>query len=538
MKYGIGDLSPGEHLCCLYQSEDEHCAAVTMFMRRGLEQNHKVLYIVDTHTAETILDYLRATHLDVQALLERGQLIILSQDQAYTRDGLFDPQRMIALLRQETDQALAQGYDALRVTGEMTWALRGAAGSERLIEYERLLNEFLPGSRCLALCQYDRRRFSADVLLDVLRTHPIAVVGDQIYDNFYYTPPRDLLGGDPEQAQLEHWLRSLSEYRTAQDMLNRQASTNAAMAELSQKLIGLTSIEDVSALVLDYARQITGSEFGYVGYIDLQTGHLVSATLTGDIWEACRVQDKKFVFSEFKGLWGWVLEHRQSLLCNDLASDPRSTGIPTGHVTIRRFLSVPALLGERLLGQVALANAPQDYHDQDLFFAERLALLYALSLDRIWSEQAAMARLRREQETWDHLSGHPHTTITARSFGLTPLRESVPQLFEQAVQDFAEMLDAALERQVYKQVEGTRLAQTLTRPRRLAEQLGAMNAGPRDVIDIYMTAWRLRSHAAHPRKAQAYTDEGRLLALELMGYLVSFYHSRVTGLVIRNEIEM
>jgi hypothetical protein len=51
---------------------------------------------------------------------------------------------MIALLESETEQALADGYAALRVTGEMGWALRGLPGSERLIEYEAKLNRFFP----------------------------------------------------------------------------------------------------------------------------------------------------------------------------------------------------------------------------------------------------------------------------------------------------------------------------------------------------------------------------------------------------------
>jgi len=47
---------------------------------------------------------------------------------------------MISLLITETEKAVAQGYPALRMTGEMTWVLRGLPGSERLLEYEAKLN--------------------------------------------------------------------------------------------------------------------------------------------------------------------------------------------------------------------------------------------------------------------------------------------------------------------------------------------------------------------------------------------------------------
>jgi len=174
---GILHLVPGDHLCCLYETEEEHRAVLTPYMRQGLERGEKVLYIADAHIAEGVLAYLRADGLEVEPYLARGQLSILTADDAYMRQGVFDPDGMIALLRTETARALAEGYSALRASGETTWALRGLPGSGRLIEYEAKLNTFFPGSQCLGLCQYDRRRVDPAVLLEVLATHPTAVVG-------------------------------------------------------------------------------------------------------------------------------------------------------------------------------------------------------------------------------------------------------------------------------------------------------------------------------------------------------------------------
>lgn len=182
-------ISKGDHLCCIYKTEEEQREVLTPFLRQGLEQGEKVLYIVDSHTPDTVLSYLRNDELDVEAYLPSGQLVILSSDDFYMHRGLFDPDRLIALLEQETDRALAEGYPALRITGQMTWSLRGLPGCERLIEYEARLNEFFPGSQCSAICQYDRRRFSPEVLLKVLGTHPISIIGMDIYDNIYYIPP-------------------------------------------------------------------------------------------------------------------------------------------------------------------------------------------------------------------------------------------------------------------------------------------------------------------------------------------------------------
>jgi len=213
----IADLQPGDHICCLYETEEEHRAVLTPFLHQGLKRGEKVLYIVDAHTAEAVLGYLRNDGLDVEPYLTSGQLTIVTSQDAYMQQGVFDPDEMIAFLRAETERTLAEGYSALRVTGEMSWALGGLPGSERLMDYEAKLNEFFPGSDCLAMCQYDRRAFSPSLLLDVLCTHPIAVVGTEVYDNPYYVPPAGFLGDDPAAEVLRHWLEHLTERRRAEE---------------------------------------------------------------------------------------------------------------------------------------------------------------------------------------------------------------------------------------------------------------------------------------------------------------------------------
>jgi PAS domain S-box-containing protein len=194
-------------------------------LRQGLERGDKVLYIVDQHTAQAILSYLRNDGFDVEPFLDSGQLSVLTHHDAYTRGGSFDPDAMIALLESETEQALAEGYAALRVSGEMSWAVRDLPGSERLIEYEAKLNRFFLGSQCLAICQYDRSRFAPEILLNVLRTHPFAVIGTQVYENFYYVPPDEILDRADAEAQLQRWVRNLVERRRVEEALYESEQT-------------------------------------------------------------------------------------------------------------------------------------------------------------------------------------------------------------------------------------------------------------------------------------------------------------------------
>jgi signal transduction histidine kinase len=159
---------------------------------------------------------------------------------------------MIRLLREETGQALSEGYSALRVTGEMSWALKGLPGSEKIIEYEAKLNDFFPGSNCLAICQYDRRRFGPEVLLDVLTTHPIAVVGTEFYENFYYIPPHEYLGNKLPESTLDHWIANLStrkKMEEALEMINRELEGYAHV--VSHDLRGPISVIQSASATLD-----------------------------------------------------------------------------------------------------------------------------------------------------------------------------------------------------------------------------------------------------------------------------------------------
>ncbi|MEW6261715.1 MAG: ATP-binding protein [Thermodesulfobacteriota bacterium] len=170
--------------------------------------------------------------------------------------------------------------------------------------------------------------------------------------------------------------------------LAREANVNSILAELSGVLISPCSIDEISCLVLKYTQQLTESPIGFAGYIDPHTGYLVCPTLTKDVWNQCFVEEKRLVFQDFKGLWGWVLINRKPILVNALDSDPRSIGIPLGHLPIKRFLSAPSLVGNELLGQISVANAEREYNDHDMAIIERLAVLYAIALQRRSDEEA------------------------------------------------------------------------------------------------------------------------------------------------------
>jgi signal transduction histidine kinase len=285
----------------------------------------------------------------------------------------------------------------------------------------------------------------------------------------------------------------------AEAALHWQAEVGEILANLSTVLLASQPIEDVSGLVLEYAKRLTGSALGYVGYIDPDTGYLVSPTLTEDIWEECRVPDKNIVFKKFSGLWGWVLQNRKPLLTNAPTEDPRSSGTPSGHLPIRRFLSAPALFGNTLVGQVALANSDRDYSENDLDLVERLAALYAIAVQRNRAEQALenVARFPSENP-WPVLRvAEDGTILYANAASESLLREWRSQIGQSApgyIVDFAaKVLDSGLG----ERLELEHMGRTFSFAVVPVAEAGYVNLYGRDITDRVRAEEELERHRHH-----------------------------------------
>ena len=116
------------------------------------------------------------------------------------------------------------------------------------------------------------------------------------------------------------------------------------------------------------------------------------------------------------------------------------------------------------------------------------------------------------------------TKITAGSYLQTSLSRNEPRQYSRIAEEFAELIDLRLEELAYKQdhrVSG--------RIKELAKRLGRLQAGPRDIIELYKSSLECKTSSVPSRKARALIEEGRMLTLELMGHLASFYRSYYTG---------
>jgi hypothetical protein len=180
------------HACAFFTSKEEEYRVMLPFMAEGFAAGDKLVHIVDeTHRDERMTRLGRAG-IAVEAGQHSGQLVVLPWERAHVAAGYFDQWRMLDDLGQRF-AADAERYRLTRVWANQEWALQDVPGVTDLIEYECRLNLILPKYNVVGICVYDATRFSAEVMVGMLRTHPIVIVDSVIRENPFYVPPQQLL---------------------------------------------------------------------------------------------------------------------------------------------------------------------------------------------------------------------------------------------------------------------------------------------------------------------------------------------------------
>ncbi|PPS77009.1 hypothetical protein BV882_02450 [Streptomyces sp. 46] len=179
----VVEVGPGDHLCFAFADDAEQRRMVSAYLADGLARGERVLYFVDRHAPAAVLSWLRSGGVDPDAAAASGQLRVATAEESYLASGVFDPDAMVASLQEEARDSLAAGYAGLRVSGEMSWALRDAPGLGRLEEYETKVHSVFAGRPASAICQYDARQFNPEQLRMFEQCHPAAVELDPWYSS-------------------------------------------------------------------------------------------------------------------------------------------------------------------------------------------------------------------------------------------------------------------------------------------------------------------------------------------------------------------
>ena len=189
----MSSLGAHRHICAFFNGVDEEHRVLRSFIRDGFDRGERAFHIVDPDLRDDHLKRLSEAGIDVERALATGQLEARPWQNAYLRGGHFEQDSMLELLDELLQSNAAAGYPATRILAHMEWALLDKPGVADLLEYETRANYVLVNYPDPVICAYDLSRFRASVAIEVMRTHPMAIIGGVLQENPFFVPPDQFL---------------------------------------------------------------------------------------------------------------------------------------------------------------------------------------------------------------------------------------------------------------------------------------------------------------------------------------------------------
>jgi FixJ family two-component response regulator len=193
IQFAGGTLDKHRHICAFFNGADEEHRVLRSFVKDGIDAGERAFHIVGPEEKDEHLQWLRDEGIDVEQAMSTGQLQVLPWHESYLRGDRFEQDAMLALADEVLRSNEVAGYPLTRIVAHMEWALLDKPGVDDLVEYEARANFVLPRYASPVICTYDLSKFSASVVMDVLRTHPMVIVGGVLQENPFFVPPDQFL---------------------------------------------------------------------------------------------------------------------------------------------------------------------------------------------------------------------------------------------------------------------------------------------------------------------------------------------------------
>jgi len=180
------------HVCAFFNSAEEEYATLLPFVRDGIERGERALHLVRSQYREHHLDRLRGAGIDVATAQQCGQLEVAIPEETYLRGGRFDKEAVSIVLQDALKKGMALGFPLTRLIAHAETVLEDWSNLDDWIEYEAHANDVLQGYDPV-ICTYDASLLNGSLAVDILRTHPVAVIGGRLYENPIFVPPAEFL---------------------------------------------------------------------------------------------------------------------------------------------------------------------------------------------------------------------------------------------------------------------------------------------------------------------------------------------------------
>ena len=181
-------IRPGLHVCQFYNQPSEIIQTAVPLLRDGLRGKDKGYFAASAARLEDVRKALRAAHVNVDEVTGSGQLRLVDTRDELLNNGRFDPYFLISTHQALISRSLNEGWQTVRAVFDMSWLCARVATPEHILKYEAAADAVFTfqGRPIVALLQYNYSELPGELVVELLKLHPMAVVGRFIRRNPYY----------------------------------------------------------------------------------------------------------------------------------------------------------------------------------------------------------------------------------------------------------------------------------------------------------------------------------------------------------------
>jgi MEDS: MEthanogen/methylotroph, DcmR Sensory domain len=161
----------GSHTCLFYESDDVLLEILTPYIAEGLLGGERCFCAQKPAILKRLAHNLTFLGIDAKKEADRGKLELHTQDEVYFPEKQFEPRILMDTLIRFIHQTRKEGYTAFRSAGDLSWAVDGCNETGKVLDYEKMVDEYYPGQPAIGLCQYPIRQFAPDALESISQHH-------------------------------------------------------------------------------------------------------------------------------------------------------------------------------------------------------------------------------------------------------------------------------------------------------------------------------------------------------------------------------
>jgi hypothetical protein len=186
-------LDQTRHVCAFFHNADEEYRVLLPFIKDGFQCGHKAIHVVNPDQRQDHFQRLAAAGIDTAAAQQSGQLELRINKDVYLPDGRFDADRMISAFEQLASGNSGEAYPLSRICCRMDWTVQDQSHVDDVIEFEARVNDVWRRHEDAVICTYHLGQFRGDEVIDIMRTHPMVIIGGILQENPFFVPPDEFL---------------------------------------------------------------------------------------------------------------------------------------------------------------------------------------------------------------------------------------------------------------------------------------------------------------------------------------------------------